>query len=988
MTSTDSQFAKVYKNLNEAQRQAVDTIEGPVLVLAGPGTGKTQILTARIANILKETDTEPGSILALTFTEAATKEMRTRLIDLTGKDGYFVKISTFHAFCADVIAENPERFSQPSGLQNITDLEKIQIITDILEHNSYTLLKPVTSSLFYVPYILSSLSTLKREGYSLSRYAELVSVQKDQFEIERGELKKTAFLEREKNLNKNLDLLDIYEKYQAKLQELGRFDFEDMINWVVESFETDPDFLLGYQEKFQYLLVDEYQDTNSAQNRLLFALASYWGEEANIFAVGDPNQSIFRFQGASKENVTQFEKTFPRARRVVLTENYRSTNTILSSASALIGGDQLHANASFKNLPHKVVKFTSSIFEDEFIVRTIRRKIKSGTDPQNIAVIVKQNADIDNLVTLFKQRNIPYRLESGVDVLSTPFVSQFIKILRVVTSLQKDLDDLDLFTVLNYPYFGVNPLSVLQTSRLAYQNKKSLADTLLSSRPDLDDHLVDVFMSFVSWGSLSASRTLPEMFQHILQESGLLNHLLNLPQPIVELNRFGTLYEDVKKQSASFPGLDLFGYVRNLSVMVDHHLKLEEQVLLGNEHAVTLTTAHKSKGLEWQTVFVYRFADTHWGNKVNKEMIKLPPGIIRFENLDKEEDKNAEERRLFYVALTRAKQELYLTGAKEYENSARMIFPSLFLRDLPPENLQKLSVKKLEETSQKVLQKLLEPSKVQDLVVGEKEYLADLVKNLKLSPTALNTYLSCPYKFKLDNLYRIPRAKSASLCFGTAVHFALEQLYRDLNNGHFESKEDFLKDFELALQRETLTPAELLSRLEHGRKTLSAYYDFHKEELAPCLSTEKNFGTSLSSQIYLDDIPLSGKVDRIDLVNKAEKKVRVIDYKTGKPKTRNEIEGNTKNSTGDYKRQLIFYDLLSKLDKSFPYTVTETELHFVEPDTKGNFHKERFQITPGDLTTLKKEIRSVVSNIRSLNFPRTNDTDKCATCPFKSHCQR
>lgn len=988
MPRSTSQFEESYQKLNDAQRQAVDTIEGPVLVLAGPGTGKTQILTTRIANILKETDADPSSILALTFTEAATREMRSRLIDLIGKDGYFVKVSTFHSFCADIIAENPERFSKPSGLQNITDLEIIQIITDILEHNSYTILKPVGDPLFYVPFILGSLSDLKREGYSPDRYSQLVSIQKDEFEIQKGELSKTALLEREKNLNKNLDLLDIYEKYQRKLQELGRFDFDDMINWVVEAFETDPDFLLGYQEKFQYLLVDEYQDTNSAQNRLLFSLASYWGEEANIFAVGDPNQSIFRFQGASKENVEEFRKHFPGARKIFLTENYRSTGTVLSSAAALIGGDMLRANVPYKKLSHKVVKFTSPVFEDEFIVRTIRRKINSGTDPKDIAVIVKQNADIDNLVTLFKQRNIPYRLEGGVDVLATPLVSQFVKIIRVVTSLQKDLDDLDLFTVLNFPYFGINPLSILQASRSAHQNKKSLADTLLSSHPDLNDRLVDVFMSFVSWNSLSASHTLPEMFQHILQESGLLNYLLSLPQPIVELNRFSSLYEDVKKQSAAFPSLDLFGYVRNLSIMADNNLKLEEQVLVGNDHAVTLTTAHKSKGLEWQTVFIYRFADTYWGNKSKREMIKLPPGIIRFEDVDKEEDKNAEERRLFYVALTRAKQELYLTGALEYENSAKMIFPSLFLGDLPKENLKKLSVRKFEQNSQKILKKLLESGEDETLVAGEKEYLVDLVKNLKLSPTALNTYLSCPYKFKLDNLYRVPRAKAPAMCFGTAVHFALENLYRDLNNGKLETKEEFIKDFEAALQKEIMTDVDFKTRLEHGQKVLSAYYDHEKENFAPCISTEKNFGISLSSPIYLDDIPITGKVDRIDLTNKAEKHVRVVDYKTGKPKTRNEIEGNTINSNGDYKRQLVFYQLLSDLDRSFWYEVTETELYFVEPDAKGDFHKERFSITNKDLTALKKEIHSTMDGVRALNFLRTNDLNKCATCPFKSHCQR
>lgn len=987
MPETTPEFELSYKKLNDAQRKAVDTIEGPVLVLAGPGTGKTQVLTTRIANILKETDTDPSSILALTFTEAATKEMRERLIKLIGKDGYLVQVTTFHSFCADVIAQNPERFSRPAGMQNVTDLEKIQIIQDILQQGSFALLKPIGDTLFYLPYILSSISDLKREGFTIAKYSELVTLLREEFELEKDDISKTARLEKEKLVNKNIDLLDIYEKYQNKLTELGRFDFNDMINWVVEAFEVDQDFLLGYQEKFQYLLVDEYQDTNSAQNRLIFALASYWGEQANIFAVGDPNQSIFRFQGASKENVREFEKAFPAHTKIVLDQSYRSTQTILDSAAALLGETPLHANTNLKDEKIKTVEFSSTILEDEFITSDIEEKIKKGASPKDFAVIVKENKDVDILVNLFKQKNIPYRLEGGTNILATPLVSQFLKILRVATTLHNTVDDLDLFTVLNYPYFHLNPLSILKISRQAHQDRKTLVDSLQSDHPELDDKVVEAYLKFVSWNSKAATHTLPEMFQMILQESGLLEYILALPQPIIELNSFGTLFDDVKSQSSSFPDLDLFGYVYNLGVMEENNLKLEEQVLIGNDDAVTLTTAHKSKGLEWQTVYIYRFADTHWGNKAKREMIKLPDGIIVYEDTDKE-DKNAEERRLFYVAITRAKQNLYLTGSTQYDNSAKMIFPAMFLEDLPKENIEKVDTKKLEKNSANILAALMSPAKEVTLLDGEAEYLREIVKDLKLSPTALNTYLRCHYKFKLDNLYRIPRAKAPAMCFGTAVHYALEQLFRELNNGKLESKEIFLKDFEAALAREIMTDTDFKDRLAHGKKVLTNYYDKYEKEFTACLFTEKSFGTSLTSQIHLDDIALTGKVDRIEVANEKEKHVRVIDYKTGKSKTRNEIEGNTKNSDGDYKRQLTFYQLLAKLDKSFQYEVKETQIDFIEPDAQNNFHRENFIISPEDVTELKKVIKDSVSQIRNLDFARTEDLTKCTTCPFRSHCAR
>jgi DNA helicase II / ATP-dependent DNA helicase PcrA len=987
MPTTTPEFDQSYKKLNDAQRQAVDTIEGPVLVLAGPGTGKTQVLTTRIANILKETDTDPSSILALTFTEAATKEMRQRLINLIGKDGYLVQVTTFHAFCADVIAQNPERFSRPAGMQNVTDLEKIQIIQEILQQGNFAILKPIGAPLLYIPDILSSISDLKREGFTVAKYSQLVSLLKDEYELEKDDLSKTARLEKEKLVGKNLDLLDIYEKYQQRLTALGRFDFNDMINWVVEAFEQDKDFLLGYQEKFQYLLVDEYQDTNSAQNRLIFALASFWGENANIFAVGDPNQSIFRFQGASKENVREFEKAFPGHTKIVLDQSYRSTQTILDSAAKLIGDAPLHANVDYQDEKIKTVEFSSTILEDEFITSDIQEKIEKGADLKDFAVIVKENKDVDILVNLFKQKNIPYRLEGGTNILSTPLVSQFLKILKVATTLHNTVDDLDLFTVLNFPYFHLNPLSILKISRQAHLGRKTLVDSLQSDHPDQDDKVIEAYLKFVSWNSKAATHTLPEMFQMILQESGLLDYILALPQPIIELNRFGTLFDDVKSQSASFPDLDLFGYVYNLGVMEENNLKLEEQVLVGNDNAVTLTTAHKAKGLEWQTVYIYRFADTHWGNKAKREMIKLPDGIIVYEDTDKE-DKNAEERRLFYVALTRAKQSLFLTGSTQYENSAKMIFPAMFLEDLPKENIAKVDTKKFEKNSSNILAAMMTPAAEVTLHDGEAEYLKEIIKDLKIPPTALNTYLRCHYKFKLDNLYRIPRAKAPAMCFGTAVHYALEMFYRELNNGKLESKEIFLKDFEAALQREIMTETDFKDRLAHGKKVLTTYYDKYEKEFATCLFTEKSFGTSLTSQIHLDDIALTGKVDRVDSTNEKEKHVRVIDYKTGKPKTRNEIEGNTKNSDGDYKRQLTFYQLLSELDKSFQYQVKETQIEFVEPDAKGEFHKENFIISDEDVTNLKKEIRESVAQIRDLDFTRTEDLTKCATCPFKSHCNR
>ena len=986
MPKTTLEFDQAYKKLNDAQRQAVDTIEGPVLVLAGPGTGKTQVLATRIANILKETDTSPESILALTYTDAATREMKERLVKLIGKDGYYVKVTSYHSFCSDIISENPERFSRPKGLSIATDLEKIQLIKDILEGDTFPLLKPAGDPTYYLKYILGAIADLKREGYPVDKYKQLVNLLKEEFEIVKGDLKKVALKEKETLIGKNTDLLKIYEKYQEKLAELGRYDFEDMINWVVDAFEKDSDFLLTYQEKFQYILGDEYQDTNNSQNRLIFSLANFWGEEANVFVVGDPNQSIFRFQGASKENVLEFQKRFPNLKKIVLDQNYRSTKNILTAAAGLLGESPLTPTVKFQDLPIKVAKFSSPLFEDEFITDTIKRKIRAGAKAADFAVITKDNADIENLVNLFKSKGLPYRLEGGVDILSTPLISQFLKIISLVTTFQSKIDDLDLFLVLNFPYFKLNPLSILKISRYAHEKHESLSDTLLDAHPEIDPAVIDVFHLLLSWNSKASTHTVPEMFQIIFQESGLLDYILALPQPIQELNRFGTLFEDVKKQAEAFPGLDLFGYVINLKTMAENGLKLEEMALIGDKNAVTLTTVYKAKGLEWKTVFIYRFADTHWGNHIKRQMIKLPPGILSLEDVDKE-DKNAEERRVFYVALTRAKKNLYLTGSTQYPSAQKMIFPSMFLEEIPKNTRQFIKVSKYQKNAEKILGKLMSITTTPVLHDGEKEYLKEIIKDLKLSPTALNKYLECHYKFKLDNLYRIPRTTPAAMNFGTAIHSTLQYLYTDLKNtGKVEPKESFIKDFEVALRRQVLSESNLKNYLEKGRQVLSAYYDYYKDSFTQSLFIEKEFGKSLTSQIILDDIPLTGKADRIDLVSKEDKHVRFIDYKTGQPKSRNDIEGLNKNTSGDYKRQLVFYQLLADLDRSFGYKVTETELQFIEADKGGNFHQERFNITKEEVNDLKKLIRETMASIRALNFDRTTEYRHCERCDFRSHC--
>jgi DNA helicase-2/ATP-dependent DNA helicase PcrA len=293
MTKTTKEFDEAYKKLNAEQCLAVDTIEGPVMLVAGPGTGKTQTLALRIANIIRKTDTPASSILALTYTESGARAMKSRLTSMIGSEAYYANISTFHAFCQGVIKDNPDVFTLNPSSEPLSDLEKLKLIRTLIDNSSLTVLRPTGAPYHYASAILSAVSDLKREGVDPDEFEELLIVEELFLKSDDvSELKKTEISKRQRNLAKNKELNLLFRKYQSVLKSEGSFDFEDMITSVVDAFKQNEELLFSCQEKYLYILVDEYQDTNSAQNELMLLLAKYWGEQANVFVTGDPDQCL------------------------------------------------------------------------------------------------------------------------------------------------------------------------------------------------------------------------------------------------------------------------------------------------------------------------------------------------------------------------------------------------------------------------------------------------------------------------------------------------------------------------------------------------------------------------------------------------------------------------------------------------------------------------------------------------------------------------
>jgi DNA helicase II / ATP-dependent DNA helicase PcrA len=417
-TTAVNEFEKILGKLNPTQKEAVDTIEGPVMVIAGPGTGKTQILTLRIANILKQTDTKPEQILALTFTESGVKAMRARLTSFIGAAAYQVPIYTFHGFAGELIRKYPDAYRYIVGGRPATDLEKISTIEEILEDNTFKRLRPHGDHGYYVKPILDAIATLKKENIEPEDFSAYIKEQESKLsEIEKiyqkgahkGKIR-GEYLEAEKFLERNLELLQVYQRYVATLRSKKLFDYEDMIIETINVLENESDILLDVQEQYQYILADEHQDVNGSQNRLIELIASYH-DNPNVFVVGDEKQAIYRFQGASLENFLYFGELYKSAKIISLTSNYRSNQQILDIAHEAI--QTTDADINKLRLPLKAENkhsaviakraFAHTAIEDAFVVEKVKQHHDSGVDWSEIAIIVRTNKEVENLAAALRQ---------------------------------------------------------------------------------------------------------------------------------------------------------------------------------------------------------------------------------------------------------------------------------------------------------------------------------------------------------------------------------------------------------------------------------------------------------------------------------------------------------------------------------------------------------------------------------------------------------
>jgi len=988
-----SEFDIHYALLNPEQKRAVDHVDGPMLVLAGAGTGKTQIIALRIAKLLQVTQLEPSNVLCLTFTESGVSAMRQRLISLIGQPGYSVRVNTFHSFCNDIIQEHPELFFSTKTLEALTDIERIQLLEQVIDTlPADSVLKPFGAPYYYLPDLVRSIQTLKRENVTFERYQELL----DQAERQLGEppaedataTAKRLYQSALKQFAKQQALAAVYEQYQKLLAEWGKYDYEDMLLFVVKAFKQNADLLADYQERFQYILVDEYQDTNGAQNEVIRLLGSHI-EQPNIFVVGDDRQSIYRFQGASLENILFFHELYGKETKLVsLKNNYRSQQFVLDAAEAVIAHNtqslakyipelesHLIAARDLDTLPIQLATFQSPQSEAWWIAQQVHTLITQGVAPSQIAVLYRNNSDANELVDMLSRQGTSFYLAGGANILNDPLINQFIAVLRYAGMVGSDDS---LFALLHYPFLHLPADAVARATYQAHQTKQWLFEVLRQNQDSALKKLADRMMS---WRESSGVLVFTEWFTKVLQESGWMDYVLQLPNHVEHLNRMNTLFSELKQLNRTNATLTIKQVIEYLDMLQQHDLILAEADIYTNRQAVQLMTAHRAKGLEFEHVFIMKCVDKHWGNVPDRSKIKLPAGILKLDptvDEDEKNKKNEDERRLFYVALTRAKQKAYVSYA-DHSATGRGVVPSMFIAELPTDVTTQIDTTAIEEAAQERLQLSLAPVKPIDHSSADRAWLEAIIERYKMSATHLNDYLECPRLFYYQDILRVPRSTSRAVGYGIAVHNALRDASAQFNaSKKMPAANWVIAQFEYHLDQQLLSKQDLKDSKEFGRSSLGEYLQDQLDMVVKNAYPEHDFGPY---HVLVGEVPITGKIDSIQIIDAKKKLVHVVDYKTGNP----DNKASNLAPNGSYHRQLLFYKLLCDGAKQFGHIAMSGEINFIQKSkTKNKFVNRVYEFTEADVEQTRSEIMAVYADIKALKFL---DPDPAALCGECVYCQ-
>ncbi len=1018
-------FLQELAKLNPVQQSAAAHFDGPMLVVAGPGTGKTQLLAARIGRILLETDTFPENILCLTFTDAGVVAMRERLQQFIGPAAHRVHIFTFHAFCNTVIRDQAEYFGSHE-LEPLSDLERIDLIRTMIDGLSpgHILFRGGQNPYFYEKGLHRLFQRMNAEDWTpefIKKAAQewlddLPQRPEFHYRQNRGNFRKGDLMthkveEAQKRMAQLCAAADLYPTYENLKASARRYDYEDMILWVLRAFERHPFLLRNYQERYLYFLVDEYQDTNGAQNEILLKLLHFW-EQPNVFIVGDDDQSIYEFQGARLKNLLDFYHRFQNSLEIlVLTDNYRSNQGILDWATALIQKNHIrllhylpglsaekhlsaaHPAHKVSNALPQIREYPNRLQEIVHIVQEIEQLLAQGRPASEIAVIYAQHKQAERLGQLLAKKNIPFSAKRSIDILREPLIEKVVQILDFLRNESKapHSGEALLFRILHFRFWGIPSQDLAKIgfalhkmyqtndpAAMPWRTAIHSAEFLKSLSLDCPQKILHASNILETLLTAEANIPLPALVEQLINQTDILQAALSdeYDRPL-QLGLLCSFLDFVQEECQRHGTLGLWEFFDLLERMRDNQISLPFFQQTQSGAGVQLLTAHSAKGLEFHDVFILDCVKEYWEPRNHNPAggFHLPETL----SWSAEEDALEARRRLFYVAMTRAKEGLFLSFARQNEKGKdlqRAVFIDELLEKFP--NSLKNIVLPPQEiyTTQRLF---IEQSPTPLLIPLEKNLVEATLQNFRLSISALNSYLNCPLEFYFNYIVHAPQVPGNQAIFGQAMHQAMKRLFLSMRNTQskiFPSAEVLVQYFSEALYRKQglLKPLVFQNYLEQGKHHLELLHRHYADHWHKEVSIEYTI-----RQVEMEGVPLTGTIDKIEYHPNLS--IGVIDYKTGRPdNTRIKPPGRSDPYGGTYWRQLAFYKLLFEaLDRS-SRSVTFGEIVYLEPGPDGHFNIQKIHFEPADIQTLRNLIQEVYNRISNHDFYQGCGKKECQWC--------
>ncbi len=969
------------KILNEKQLKAVRHNYGPLLIIAGAGTGKTTVITERIKYLILEKNVNSSEILALTFTEKAAFEMQER-VDVLLPYGYTnLWIQTFHSFCDRVLRDDAYAIGLAPNYKLISEAESVLLIRQHIFDLGLKLFRPLGNPTKFLDALLTHFSRLKDEDIMPNEYEHWAKNQKSKIpsldkQSGAGKTQNSKTISQELNVEQYAELANAYKAYEDLKTKESVMDFSDLISNTLLLFRKRPNILKRYQNQFKFLLVDEFQDTNYAQNELAILLA---GTDKNITVVADDDQSIYRFRGAAVSNVLQFKKTFPKAKIITLVDNYRSTQVILDASHQLIQHNNPNRLEVFEKIDkrlksHSDVKEKEIVFihkqrsEDEAdeIAKTIKN-LKNSYAYKDIAILVRANNHSQAITTALQRHRIPYQFLGPGYLFQQDEIKDLIAYLIFLTNLS---DSVSLFRILSMDIFNISYIELNYLLNFAKRKNLTLFEALDNVNQSFIKHETkEKLQSFKKMAERHLEKSKKEQAGQILYyfliDSGLYKAFQKADSVKEErrVQNIAKFFDRIKNFESERADSNIFTLVEWLTLMMQMgDSPTAADVDLRDRNAVNILTVHSSKGLEFKIVFLVNLVSDRFPSRDRAEKIPLPAGIIK-EKLPKNIDFHLEEeRRLFYVGMTRAKELLYFTAADFYGSGKRTKKLSPFIYEALSNLLEEEKILKL--AHQLSLTEILSAYKETE----EKEEKKPPLKITYLTYSNLQMFDICPLHYKAKVIFNIPTPIAPVQSFGISLHNTLYKFYKKVQ----ENSSLSLQELRKILKDEWISDGYGNKKHEQERflQANEILENFYKTECNPPV---KPLGIELSFSFVLKNgVKISGKIDRVD---KKEKGIEIIDYKTG--------ENNPKADKA-HRLQLEIYALAATRVKDSifnrnPEDITLT-LHFLEGNSKTTmtFKKE-------ELDKLEDELIAKITEIENSDFKCSRNV-LCLNCEYKILC--